>query len=55
MKRKLEVLANNISDNEVSSEEDDREEKKRAKKPDISSSSDDLARDARKVIWVLPF
>ncbi|XP_075286973.1 melanophilin isoform X3 [Opisthocomus hoazin] len=49
LKRKLEVLANNISDNEVSSEEDDREEKKRAKKPDISSSSDDLARDARKV------
>ncbi|KFR08839.1 Melanophilin, partial [Opisthocomus hoazin] len=48
LKRKLEVLANNISDNEVSSEEDDREEKKRAKKPDISSSSDDLARDARK-------
>ncbi|XP_029873989.1 melanophilin isoform X6 [Aquila chrysaetos chrysaetos] len=49
LKRKLEELASNISDKEVSSEEEEREEKKRAKKPEISSSSDDMARDARKV------
>ncbi|XP_037254347.1 melanophilin isoform X1 [Falco biarmicus] len=49
LKRKLEELARNISDKEVSSEEEEREEKKRAKKPEISSSSDDVARDAQKV------
>ncbi|XP_052648848.1 melanophilin isoform X5 [Harpia harpyja] len=49
LKRKLEELASNISDKEVSSEEEEREEKKRAKKPEMSSSSDDMARDARKV------
>uniref|UniRef100_A0A8C4TTK3 Melanophilin n=1 Tax=Falco tinnunculus TaxID=100819 RepID=A0A8C4TTK3_FALTI len=48
LKRKLEELARNISDKEVSSEEEEREEKKRAKKPEISSSSDDVARDAQK-------
>ncbi|XP_052648846.1 melanophilin isoform X3 [Harpia harpyja] len=48
LKRKLEELASNISDKEVSSEEEEREEKKRAKKPEMSSSSDDMARDARK-------
>ncbi|XP_074002182.1 melanophilin [Numenius arquata] len=47
LKRKLEELASNISDKEVSSEEEDREEK-RVKKPEISCSSDDVARDARK-------
>ncbi|NWQ86407.1 MELPH protein, partial [Burhinus bistriatus] len=47
LKRKLEVLASNISDKEVSSEEE-HEEKKRAKKPEMSCSSDDMARDARK-------
>ncbi|NXW83759.1 MELPH protein, partial [Alopecoenas beccarii] len=48
LKRKLEELASNISDKEVSSEEEEREEKKRVKKPEMSSSSDDMARDARK-------
>ncbi|XP_009704276.1 PREDICTED: melanophilin-like, partial [Cariama cristata] len=48
LKRKLEELASNISDKEVSSEEEEREGKKRAKKPEMSSSSDDMARDARK-------
>ncbi|NWU92840.1 MELPH protein, partial [Upupa epops] len=48
LKRKLEELASNISDKEVSSEEEKHEEK-RAKKPEISSSCDDVARDARKV------
>ncbi|NWW77534.1 MELPH protein, partial [Climacteris rufus] len=48
LKRKLEELASNISDKEVSSEEEEREEKKRAKKPEMSSSSDDVARDVRK-------
>uniref|UniRef100_A0A8B9FV68 Melanophilin n=1 Tax=Amazona collaria TaxID=241587 RepID=A0A8B9FV68_9PSIT len=48
LKRKLEELASNISDKEVSSEEEEREEKKRAKKPGMSPSSDDMARDARK-------
>ncbi|XP_061235075.1 melanophilin isoform X6 [Neopsephotus bourkii] len=49
LKRKLEELASNISDKEVSSEEEDREEKKRAKKPEMSPSCDDMAREARKV------
>ncbi|XP_074685898.1 melanophilin isoform X2 [Strix aluco] len=49
LKRKLEELASNISDKEVSSEEEEHEEKKRAKKPEINSSSDEMARDARKV------
>ncbi|XP_031970493.1 melanophilin isoform X8 [Corvus moneduloides] len=49
LKRKLEELASNISDKEVSSDEEEREEKKRAKKPEMSSSSDDMARDVRKV------
>ncbi|XP_027533883.1 melanophilin isoform X8 [Neopelma chrysocephalum] len=49
LKRKLEELASNISDKEVSSEEEKHEEKKRAKKPEMSSSSDDMARDAQKV------
>ncbi|XP_072730470.1 melanophilin [Ciconia boyciana] len=48
LKRKLEELASNISDKEVSSEEEECEEKKRMKKPEISSSRDDMARDARK-------
>ncbi|KAM9287305.1 melanophilin [Morus bassanus] len=47
LKKKLEELASNISDKEVSSEEEEREEK-RVKKPEMSSSSDDMARDARK-------
>lgn len=50
LKRKLEELASNISDKEVSSEEEEREETKRAKKPEMSPSCDDMARDARKVI-----
>lgn len=54
MKRKLEELASNISDKEVSSDEEEREEKKRTKKPEMSSSSDDMARDVRKVICALP-
>ncbi|KAM6200693.1 melanophilin, partial [Sarcoramphus papa] len=49
LKRKLEELASNISDKEVSSEEEEHEEKKRVKKPETSFSSDDMARDARKV------
>ncbi|XP_071418494.1 melanophilin isoform X13 [Pithys albifrons albifrons] len=49
LKRKLEELASNISDKEVSSEEEEREEVKRAKKPEMSSASDDVARDAQKV------
>lgn len=49
LKRKLEELASNISDKEVSSDEEEREEKRRAKKPEMSSSSDDMARDVRKV------
>ncbi|XP_014807212.1 PREDICTED: melanophilin isoform X8 [Calidris pugnax] len=48
LKRKLEELASNISDKEVSSEEEEREEKK-VKKPEMSCSSDDVAREARKV------
>ncbi|XP_071418490.1 melanophilin isoform X10 [Pithys albifrons albifrons] len=48
LKRKLEELASNISDKEVSSEEEEREEVKRAKKPEMSSASDDVARDAQK-------
>ncbi|XP_032920401.1 melanophilin isoform X1 [Catharus ustulatus] len=47
LKRKLEELASNISDKEVSSDEEEREEK-RAKKPEMSSSSDGMARDVRK-------
>ncbi|NWW96641.1 MELPH protein, partial [Rhynochetos jubatus] len=49
LKRKLEELASNISDKEVSSEEEEHEENGRVKKPEISSSSDDMAREARKV------
>ncbi|XP_027746144.1 melanophilin isoform X7 [Empidonax traillii] len=49
LKRKLEELASNISDKEVSSEEEEREEKKRAKKLEMNSSSEDMARDAQKV------
>ncbi|XP_018767367.2 melanophilin isoform X3 [Serinus canaria] len=48
LKRKLEELASNISDKEVSSEEEEREEEKRAKKPEMSSSSEAMARDVRK-------
>ncbi|KAM6070331.1 melanophilin isoform 3-T3 [Chlamydotis macqueenii] len=48
LKRKLEELASNISDKEVSSEEEEHEEK-RVKKLEMSCSSDDMARDARKV------
>ncbi|NWT91961.1 MELPH protein, partial [Urocynchramus pylzowi] len=48
LKRKLEELASNISDKEVTSDEEEREEK-RAKKPEINSSSDAMARDVRKV------
>ncbi|NXX51830.1 MELPH protein, partial [Tricholaema leucomelas] len=48
LKRKLEELASNISDKEVSSEEEENEENKREKKPEMSSSSDDMARDVRK-------
>ncbi|NXJ64207.1 MELPH protein, partial [Rostratula benghalensis] len=47
LKRKLEELASNISDKEVSSEEEQREEK-RVKKPEMSCSRDVMARDARK-------
>ncbi|XP_039584747.1 melanophilin isoform X4 [Passer montanus] len=49
LKRKLEELASNISDKEVSSDEEEREEEKRAKKPELSSSSEAMARDVRKV------
>ncbi|NXK63518.1 MELPH protein, partial [Sylvietta virens] len=48
LKRKLEELASNISDKEVSSDEEERGEEKRAKKAEMSSSSDDVARDVRK-------
>ncbi|RMB92741.1 hypothetical protein DUI87_30791 [Hirundo rustica rustica] len=48
LKRKLEELASNISDKEVSSDEEEREVEKRAKKPEMSSSSDPVARDVRK-------
>ncbi|KFZ63836.1 Melanophilin, partial [Podiceps cristatus] len=48
LKRKLEELASNISDKEISSEEEEREEKKRVKKTEMGSSSDDVARDAQK-------
>ncbi|OWK53746.1 Melanophilin [Lonchura striata] len=48
LKRKLEELASNISDKEVSSDEEEREEEKRAKKPEINSSSNTVARDVRK-------
>ncbi|NXC96521.1 MELPH protein, partial [Certhia familiaris] len=48
LKRKLEQLASNISDKEVSSDEEEREEEKRAKKPEMSSSCKDVARDVRK-------
>ncbi|KFW04990.1 Melanophilin, partial [Fulmarus glacialis] len=48
LKRKLEELASNISDKEVSSEEEEREEKRRVKKPEMSSSSDDMTRGAQK-------
>ncbi|XP_069716703.1 melanophilin isoform X2 [Phaenicophaeus curvirostris] len=49
LKRKLEELASNISDKEVSSEEEKHEEEKRVEKPMMSCSSDDMAREARKV------
>lgn len=49
LKRKLEELASNISDKEVSSDEEERQEKQRAKKPEMGSSSGDVARDVRKV------
>ncbi|KFO92443.1 Melanophilin, partial [Buceros rhinoceros silvestris] len=48
LKRKLEKLASNISDKEVSSEEEECDEKKKTKKPEMSFSSDDMASDARK-------
>ncbi|NXX86208.1 MELPH protein, partial [Urocolius indicus] len=48
LKRKLEELASNISDKEVTSEEEEREEEKRAKKPEMHYSRDDIARDAQK-------
>nr|XP_030132926.3 melanophilin isoform X2 [Taeniopygia guttata] len=48
LKRKLEELASNISDKEVSSDEEEREEEKREKKPEMNSSSDAMARDVRK-------
>ncbi|XP_068052751.1 melanophilin isoform X2 [Anomalospiza imberbis] len=48
LKRKLEELASNISDKEVSSDEEEHEEEKRAKKPEMNSSSDAMARDVRK-------
>lgn len=53
MKRKLEELASNISDREVSSDEEKHEKEKRAKKSEINSSSDHVARDVRKVICAL--
>ncbi|XP_064574103.1 melanophilin isoform X2 [Zonotrichia leucophrys gambelii] len=49
LKRKLEELASNISDKEVSSDEEEREEEKRAKKPEMSSSTEAMTRDVRKV------
>lgn len=53
LKRKLEEFTSNISDREVSSEEEEREERKGVKRPEMSSSSDDVASEARKVICVL--
>ncbi|KAL9847939.1 melanophilin isoform 4-T4 [Geothlypis trichas] len=49
LKRKLEELASNISDKEVSSDEEEREEEKRAKKEEMNSSSEAMTRDVRKV------
>ncbi|XP_066409546.1 melanophilin isoform X3 [Molothrus aeneus] len=49
LKRKLEELASNISDKEVSSDEEEREEEKRAKKSEMSSSREAMTRDVRKV------
>ncbi|NXI12114.1 MELPH protein, partial [Irena cyanogastra] len=49
LKRKLEELASNISDKEVSSDEEEPEEEKKAKEPETSSSSNAMARDVRKV------
>ncbi|XP_072197524.1 melanophilin isoform X7 [Excalfactoria chinensis] len=49
LKRKLEEVTSNISDGEVSSEEEEREERKAVKRPEMSSSSDDVASEARKV------
>ncbi|NXG59029.1 MELPH protein, partial [Hemiprocne comata] len=50
LKRKLEELASNISDKDISSEEEEEEEeKKKANKPEMSSSSEDVARDGQKV------
>ncbi|XP_030808189.1 melanophilin isoform X3 [Camarhynchus parvulus] len=49
LKRKLEELASNISDKEVSSDEEEREEEKRARKPEMTSSSEAVTRDVRKV------
>ncbi|XP_052531691.1 melanophilin isoform X11 [Tympanuchus pallidicinctus] len=49
LKRKLEEFTSNISDREVSSEEEEREERKGVKRPEMSSSSDDVASEARKV------
>ncbi|XP_003207419.1 melanophilin isoform X7 [Meleagris gallopavo] len=48
LKRKLEEFTSNISDREVSSEEEEREERKGVKRPEMSSSSDDMASEARK-------
>ncbi|KAL9847938.1 melanophilin isoform 3-T3 [Geothlypis trichas] len=48
LKRKLEELASNISDKEVSSDEEEREEEKRAKKEEMNSSSEAMTRDVRK-------
>ncbi|KAI1236972.1 hypothetical protein IHE44_0014220, partial [Lamprotornis superbus] len=50
LKRKLEELASNISDKEVSSDEEERGEEKRAEKPEMSSSTDGMARDVRKAL-----
>ncbi|XP_065606613.1 melanophilin isoform X6 [Cyrtonyx montezumae] len=49
LKRKLEEFTSNISDREVSSEEEEREERKGVKRTEMSSSSDDIASEARKV------
>ncbi|XP_042730865.1 melanophilin isoform X8 [Lagopus leucura] len=49
LKRKLEEFTSNISDREVSSEEEECEERKGVKRPEMSSSSDDVASEARKV------
>ncbi|XP_042730863.1 melanophilin isoform X6 [Lagopus leucura] len=48
LKRKLEEFTSNISDREVSSEEEECEERKGVKRPEMSSSSDDVASEARK-------